>query len=296
MCEPLARQVQAFDAHATSAEPTVRVPSLPEHEQVGWWCRRQGLRWRRGRRRWRRLWRPRKRWCRRRRPVVSKRLVLVLPAEDLRGRQLHISTAELPGCCRARLPRCAPARHRAACRIGHSSLRDLRVLKEGWVSSRLLCGQLLCSRYVAGCSVASCSVAGCSVVMRPVRLVGARSLRVRLGCFTNLHRQSSRNPVPRIMWTLELQRWPHTSDACGLRPDGCVMAARLHVCSLGTLELESARADLDNHLLMGLDRAWHTILLLHLTHASRPGCHARSPRAATRTFRGRKSSQKIAAA
>ena len=48
------------------------------------------------------------------------------------------------------------------------------------------------------------------------------------------------------------------------------MAARLHVCSLGTLELESARADLDNHLLMGLDRAWHTILLLHLTHASRP--------------------------
>ena len=159
---------------------------------------------------------------------------------------------------------------RAACRFGHSSLRDLRVLKEGWVSSRLLCGQLLCSRYVAGCSVASCSVAGCSVVMRPVRLVGARSLRVRLGCFTNLHRQSSRNPVPRIIWTLELQRWPHTSDACGLRPDGCVMAARLHVCSLGTLELESARADLDNHLLMGLDRAWHTILLLHLTHASRP--------------------------
>jgi len=167
MCEPLARQVQASNAHATSAEPTVRVPSLPEHEQVGWWCRRQGLRWRRGRRRWRRLWRPRKRWCRRRRPVVSKRLVLVLPAEDLRGRQLHISTAELPGCCRARLPRCAPARHRAACRFGHSSLRDLRVLKEGWVSSRLLCGQLLCSRYVAGCSVASCSVAGCSVVMRP---------------------------------------------------------------------------------------------------------------------------------
>ena len=39
----------------------------------------------------------------------GKRLVLVLPAEDLRGRQLHISTAELAGCCRARLPRCAPA-------------------------------------------------------------------------------------------------------------------------------------------------------------------------------------------
>jgi len=42
------------------------------------------------------------------------------------------------------------------------------------------------------------------------------------------------------MWTLELQRWPHTSDACGMRPDGCVMAARLLVCSLGTLELEGA--------------------------------------------------------
>ena len=41
----------------------------------------------------------------------GKRL-LVLPAEELRGRQLHISTAELPGCCRARLPRCAPAQAR----------------------------------------------------------------------------------------------------------------------------------------------------------------------------------------
>ena len=39
----------------------------------------------------------------------GKRLVLVLPAEDLRGRQLRISTAELAGCCCARLPRCAPA-------------------------------------------------------------------------------------------------------------------------------------------------------------------------------------------
>jgi len=105
--------------------------------------------------------------------------------------------------------------------------------------------------------------------MRPVRWVGARSLRVRLGCFTNLHRQSSRNPVPRIMWTLELQRWPHTSDACGLRPDGCVMAARLHVCSLGTLELESARADLDNHLLMGLDRAWHSFITRFATMDAR---------------------------
>ena len=241
------------------------------------------------------MWRPRKRWCRRRRPVVSassSSLPKNCAADSFISAQLNWPAAVARACPAAPLHR-----HRAACRFGHSSPGPQR----GKVSSRLLCGrslcgQLLCSRYVAGCSVASCSVAGCSVVMRPVRWVGARSLRVRLGCFTNLHRQSSRNPVPRIMWTLELQRWPHTSDACGLRPDGCVMAARLHVCSLGTLELESARADLDNHLLMGLDRAWHTILLLHLTHASRHGCHARSPRAARRTFRGRKSSQKSAAA
>jgi hypothetical protein len=56
---------------------------------------------------------------------------------------------------------------------------------------------------------------------------GVHSLRVRLGCFTNLHRQSTRNLVPRIMWTLELQRWPHTSDTC-VMADGCVMAALLH--------------------------------------------------------------------
>ena len=37
----------------------------------------------------------------------GKRL-LVLPAEELRGRQLHISTAELAGCCRARLRRLRP--------------------------------------------------------------------------------------------------------------------------------------------------------------------------------------------
>ena len=34
---------------------------------------------------------------------VSASSVLVLPAEDLRSRQLHISTAELVGCCRERL-------------------------------------------------------------------------------------------------------------------------------------------------------------------------------------------------
>ena len=142
-----------------------------------------------GRRRWRRLWRPRKRWCRRWRPVVSKRLVLVLPAEDLRGRQLHISTAK-PG----RLLACAlaplrPCRHRAACRFGHSSLRDLRVLKEGWVSSRLLCSRLLRDRLL--CSRLLCGRLLCSRLLcsdeRPVRWVGARSLRVRLGCFTNTY-------------------------------------------------------------------------------------------------------------
>ena len=157
----------------------------------------------------------RARWCRRRRPVVSKRLVLVLPAEDLRSRQLHISTAELAGCCRARLPRCAPAGTEPPVASAHSSLRDLRVLKAGWVSSRLLfgrslCGQLLCSRLL-------CSRLLCSDEAK-VRWVGARSLRVRLGCFTNLHRQSTGNAVPRIMWTLELQRWPHIWDACGPAP------------------------------------------------------------------------------
>ena len=161
-------------------------------------------------------------------------------------------------------------------------------------------GRYAVSYSVAGCSVAGCSVAGCSLVMRPEWWVGARSLRVRLGCFTNLHRQSSQNPVPRTMWTLELQRWPHTSDACGLRPDGCVMAARLHVCSLGTLELESARADLDNHLLMGLDRAWHTILLLHLTHASRPRCtrarRARQPELFEGERAAKKTCRRVAAA
>ena len=149
MCEPLARQVQAFDAHATSAEPTVRVPSLPEHEQVGWWCRRQGLRWRRGRRRWRRLWRPRKRWCRRRRPVVSasssSSLQKTCAADSFISAQLNWPAAVVRACPAAPLHR-----HRAACRFGHSSLRDLRVLKEG----RLAAGCSVAGRYVASYSVA----------------------------------------------------------------------------------------------------------------------------------------------
>ena len=53
---------------------------------------------------------------------------------------------------------------------------------------------------------------------RRVRVWACRPVRVRLGCFTNLHRQSARSPMPRMVWTLELQRWPHTSDACGPAP------------------------------------------------------------------------------
>ncbi len=43
-------------------------------------------------------------------------------------------------------------------------------------------------------------------------------VRVRLGCFTNQHRLSARDPVPKVMLKLELQRWPRTSDACGPAP------------------------------------------------------------------------------
>ena len=72
------------------------------------------------------------------------------------------SSSSLPKtCCRACLPRCAslrPCRHRAVCRFGHSNLRDLRVLKEGWVSA----SRLLCALWPVAI-VVSCSVAGYSV-------------------------------------------------------------------------------------------------------------------------------------
>jgi len=146
----------------------------------------------RGRRRWRRLWRPRKRWCRRRRPVVSKR------ARQRPTASYQHSPGRLLACALAPL---RPCRHRAACRFGHSSLRDLRVLKEGWVSSRLLCSRLLRDRLL--CSRLLCGRLLCSRLLcsdeRPVRWVCARSLRVRLGCFTNLHRHSARSPVPRMV-------------------------------------------------------------------------------------------------
>ena len=161
------------------------------------------------------MWRPRKQWCRRRRlgggpwsvsASSSSSLPRTCAADSFISAQLN---------CRARLPRCAPAGTEPPVASAHSSLRDLRVLKAGWVSSRLLfgrslCGQLLCSRLL-------CSRLLCSDEAK-VRWVGARSLRVRLGCFTNLHRQSTGNAVPRIMWTLELQRWPHIWDACGPAP------------------------------------------------------------------------------
>ena len=161
------------------------------------------------------MWRPRKQWCRRRRlgggpwsvsASSSSSLPRTCAADSFISAQLNWPAAVVRAC---------PCRHRAACRFGHSSLRDLRVLKAGWVSSRLLfgrslCGQLLCSRLL-------CSRLLCSDEAK-VRWVGARSLRVRLGCFTNLHRQSTGNAVPRIMWTLELQRWPHIWDACGPAP------------------------------------------------------------------------------
>ena len=56
---------------------------------------------------------------------------------------------------------------------------------------------------------------------------------------------------------------------------------RLHVCPLGTLELEgvatAARADLHKHSIGHLvDVAWHTILVLHLMlhHEHRPSATA----------------------
>ena len=143
-------------------------------------------------------------------------------------------------------------------------------------------------RYVVSYSVAGCSVAGCSVVMRPVavRWVGARSLRVRLGCFTSLHRQSTRNPVPRIMWTLELQRWPHTSDACGMRPDGCVRHGCRLVCSLGTLALEGTLLlELTlTTICLGLDGA--------SPHASRPWIPRARRRGKAKLFEGRDAATK----
>ena len=135
-------------------------------------CRRQGLRWRRGRRRWRRLWRPRKRWCRRRRPVVSassSSLPKTCAADSFISAQLNWPAAVVRACPAAPLHR-----DRAACRFGHSSLRDLWVLKEGRLAAGCsVAGRSVASCYVAGCSVAGCSVAGCSVVMRPVRWVRA---------------------------------------------------------------------------------------------------------------------------
>ena len=79
--------------------------------------------------------------------ALMARAQRLVKAADLRGRPLHIITAKP---CRLLACALAPCRHRAACRLGYSRRRDLRVLKEGWVSSRLLCGRLLCGRLLFG--------------------------------------------------------------------------------------------------------------------------------------------------
>ena len=125
-------------------------------------------------------------------------------------------------------------------------------------------GRYVVSYSVAGCSVAGCSVAGCSVVMS--QCGGWVQGRCESGwaasraCIVSQLEIRFRG----LCGTLELQRWPHTSDACGMRPDGCVMAARLLVCSLGTLELEGAL------LLELLTTAWAWMVHPPSPHASRP--------------------------
>ena len=99
-------------------------------------------------------------------------------------------------------------------------------------------GRYVVSYSVAGCSVAGCSVAGCSVVMS--QCGGWVQGRCESGwaasraCIVSQLEIRFRG----LCGTLELQRWPHTSDACGMLPDGCVRHGCLLVCSLGTLELE----------------------------------------------------------
>ena len=85
--------------------------------------------------------------------------------------------------------------------------------------------------------------------------------------------------------TLELQPWPHTSDACGMLPDGCVRHGCLLVCSLGTLELEGALLlELPlTTICLGLDGH-------HLTPRDH-GSHALAG-AASQTFRGARRSHK----
>jgi hypothetical protein len=164
------------------------------------------------------LWRPRKQRCRRRRLgggpwSVSASSSFSLPrtcaADSFISAQLNWPAAVVRACPAA--PLRAPSR---------LSLRPIVASVTCGSSKRdgLAAGCSLAGRYVVSYSVAGCSVAGCSVVMRPKCGGWVRSLRVRLGCFTNLHRQSTGNAVPRIMWTLELQRWPHIWDACGPAP------------------------------------------------------------------------------
>ena len=146
-------------------------------------------------------------------------------------------------------------------------------------------GRYVVSYSVAGCSVAGCSVAGCSVVMS--QCGGWVQGRCESGwaasraCIVSQLEIRFRG----LCGTLELQRWPHTSDACGMLPDGCVRHGCLLVCSLGTLELEGA---------LLLELTLTTICLgldgHHLTPRDH-GSHALAG-AASQTFRGARRSHK----
>ena len=140
---------------------------------------------------------------------------------------------------------------------------------------------IVVSYSVAGCSVAGCSVAGCSVVMS--QCGGWVQGRCESGwaasraCIVSQLEIRFRG----LCGTLELQPWPHTSDACGMLPDGCVRHGCLLVCSLGTLELEGALLlELTlTTICLGLDGA--------SPHASRPWMpRARQGAQASLTFRG----------
>ena len=145
-------------------------------------------------------------------------------------------------------------------------------------------------RYAVSYSVAGCSVAGCSVVMS--QCGGWVQGRCESGwaasraCIVSQLEIRFRG----LCGTLELQPWPHTSDACGMLPDGCVRHGCLLVCSLGTLELEGA---------LLLELTLTTICLgpdgHHLTPRDH-GSHALAGAARPNFSRGETQPQKSAAA
>ena len=175
------------------------------------------------------MWRPRKQWCRRRRlgggpwsvsASSSSSLPRTCAADSFISAQLNWPAAVVRACPAA--PLRAPSR---------LSLRPIVASVTCGSSKRdgLAAGCSLAGRYVVSYSVAGCSVAGCSVVMRPKcggwvqgrcesgwaasRTCTVSQLEMR---FRGLCGRSSCSDG-RIFGTL-----------AGLRPDGCVMAARLH--------------------------------------------------------------------